>query len=92
VSYHNIVTGFDVTPQVQGENVLVQITPRLSSLSNPTVGVVNFHEYSTTVAVKPGDWIDIGGISGTGHEVRRAILDSSSSDSAEQRTILLKVE
>jgi type II secretory pathway component GspD/PulD (secretin) len=92
VSYHNIVTGFDVVPQAQGDHVLVQITPRLSSLSNPTVGVVNFQEYSATVAVKPGEWIDLGGISGTGHDVRRAILDSGSSERAEQRTILLKID
>jgi hypothetical protein len=92
VSFHNIVTGFDVIPQAQGENVMVQITPRLSNLSNPTIGLVNFQEYATAVIVKPGEWIDIGGISGTGQEVRRAILDSGSSDSSEQRTILLKVD
>jgi len=92
ISFHNIVTGFDVIPQTQGDNVLVQITPRLSSLSNPSVGVVNFQEYSTTVAVRPGEWIDVGGLTGAGAEIRRTILDSSSAHTGEQRNILLKVE
>jgi hypothetical protein len=92
MSFHNIITGFDVIPQAQGDNVMVQITPRLSNLSNPTTGLVNFQEYATAVIVKPGEWIDIGGISGTGQEVRRAILDSGSSQGGEIRQVLLKVE
>jgi hypothetical protein len=92
VSFHDIVTGFDVTPHVQGDNVQLQITPRLSRLTNPTTSLVNFQEYSTTVVVKPGDWVDIGGLSGNGQEVRRAILSSASSHTGERRTILLKVE
>lgn len=92
MSFHNIVTGFDVIPQSQGDNVMVQITPRLSNLSNPTTSLVNFQEYAAAVIVKPGDWIDIGGISGAGQEVRRAILDSGDTQSSEQRTILLKVD
>ena len=92
ISLHDVVTGFDVTPHTQGENVQLQITPRLSRLANPTTGLVNFQEYSTTVVVKPGEWIDIGGLSGNGREIRRAILDSSSTQSGEQRTVLLKVE
>lgn len=92
VSFHNVVTGFDVTPHVQGESILLQIAPRLSSLSNPTTGLVNFQEYSTTVVVKPGDWVDIGGLTGAGDEVRRAILDSAGTQTGERRTIMIKVE
>jgi type II secretory pathway component GspD/PulD (secretin) len=92
ISFQNIVTGFDVTPWVQGENVRLDIAPRLSSLTNPTTGLANFQEYSTTVVVKPGDWVDIGGLSGSGQDVRRAILNSASNQTGEQRTILLKVE
>jgi type II secretory pathway component GspD/PulD (secretin) len=92
VSFHDVITGFDVTPYVQGDNVRLQITPRLSRLTNPTTDLVNFQEYSTTVVVKPGDWVDIGGLSGNGQEVRRAILSSASSHTGERRTILIKVE
>lgn len=92
VSFHNVITGFDVTPHVQGDNVLLQITPRLSSVSNPTTGLVNLQEYSTAVVVKHGDWTDIGGLTGTGDDVRRAILDSAATQTGERRTILLKVE
>jgi len=92
ISLHDVVTGFDVTPHMQGENVQLRITPRLSKLSNPTISLVSFQELSTTVVVKPGEWVDIGGLSGNGREVRRAILDSSSTQTGEQRTVLVKVE
>ncbi len=92
VSFHEIVTGFDVKPQMQGSNVLLQITPRLSRISNPTTQLVDFQQYSTTVVVRPGEWVDIGGITDSGQEIRRAILDSASTQTGERRTVLLKVE
>jgi hypothetical protein len=92
VAYHDIVTGFDVLPRVQGDRIRVEITPRLSSLRDPRTGLVDFQEFSTTVTVKPGEWIDIGGLSGQGAEVRRAILSSASSDANEQRTVMIKVD
>ena len=92
VTLQNVVTGFDVLPQTQGERIRLEITPRLARLENPATGLVSFQEYSTTVVVKPGEWVDIGGLSGAGDEVRRAILDSNATQTGERRTILLKVE
>lgn len=92
VSFNNVVSGFEVTPRAQGDNVLLQITPRLATMSNPATGIINFQEYSTTVVAKPGEWIDLGGLNGSGSEVRRAILDVNNSESGEQRTILIKVD
>jgi hypothetical protein len=92
ISYQHIVSGFDVIARAQRDGVLLEITPRLSSVTNPTTGVVSFQEFSTTVLAKPGDWIDIGGIEGIGSDIRRAILDIARSNSGEQRTVQLKVE
>lgn len=92
VVLQDIVTGFDVMPQVQGRNVLVEITPRLSRLQDPKTGLADFQQYSTSVVVRPGEWIDIGGLSGNGEQVRRAILESGSTQTTERRTVLLKVD
>jgi hypothetical protein len=72
--------------------VQVDITPRLSSLQNPTTGLANFQEYSTSVVVKPGEWIEIGGLSGNGADVRRAILDSRAGATDKRGNVFLKIE
>lgn len=92
VEYQNVVTGFEVLPRVQGERVQLEITPRLSSLADPASGLANFQELRTTVNVRLGEWIDLGGISGAGENVRRAIVESATAGSTEQRSVWLKVE
>ncbi|HLD13748.1 MAG TPA: secretin N-terminal domain-containing protein [Burkholderiales bacterium] len=92
VEYQNVVTGFEVLPRVQGERVQLEITPRLSSLVDPASGLANFQELRTTVNVRLGEWIDLGGISGAGENVRRAIVESATAGSTEQRSVWLKVE
>lgn len=92
VEYQNVVTGFEVLPRVQGERVQLEITPRLSSLADPVSGLANFQELRTTVNVRLGEWIDLAGISGAGENVRRAIVESATAGSTEQRSVWLKVE
>ena len=92
MEYQNVVTGFEVLPRVQGERVQLEITPRLSSLVDPASGLANFQELRTTVNVRLGEWIDLGGISGAGENVRRAIVESATAGSTEQRSVWLKVE
>jgi type II secretory pathway component GspD/PulD (secretin) len=92
IELQDVTTGFDVLPRVRGDQVLLEITPRLSSFANPAVGLVNFSELRTTVMVKRGEWIDLGLLGGTGSEVRRTLLDSASHNESERRTVLLKVE
>src|SRR3989344_5136539 len=42
VEIQDVTTGFDVLPRVRGDRVLVEITPRLSSLRDPATGLVDF--------------------------------------------------
>src|SRR3989344_1745306 len=42
VEIQDVTTGFDVLPRVLGDRVLVEITPRLSSLRDPATGLVDF--------------------------------------------------
>ena len=92
VEYQNVVTGFEVLPRIQGERVQLDITPRLSSLADPASGLANFQELRTTVTVRLGKWIDLGAIEGAGENIRRAIVESATAGSAEQRTVWIKVE
>lgn len=94
VVWQSATTGFDVLPRVRGggEQVVLEITPRLASVDDPSVGLVSLTELATTVTVRRGEWVDIGELGGTGEEVRRAILASGTQRAGERQTILLKVE
>jgi hypothetical protein len=92
VVYQDATTGFDVLPRAQGANVHLEITPRVSSLVDPSIGLVSFQELSTSVTVKPGEWVDLGQLAGRGGEVRRAIAESGTSRENERRTVLIKIE
>lgn len=92
IELQDVTTGFDVLPRVRGDRVLVEITPRLSSLRNPAVGLVDFQELSTAVETKPGEWLDLGEIPGNRDEVHRAILESTATTSGERRTVRIKIE
>jgi hypothetical protein len=92
IELQDVTTGFDVLPRVHGDRVLVEITPRLSSLRNPATGLADFQELSTTVETKLGEWLDLGEILENRGEVHRAILESASTDSGERRAVRLKIE
>jgi type II secretory pathway component GspD/PulD (secretin) len=92
IELQDVTTGFDVLPRMRGDRVLVEITPRLSSLRNPATGLADFQELSTTVETKLGEWLDLGEILGNRGEVERAILESASTTSDERRTVRLKIE
>lgn len=92
VELQDVMTGFEVLPQVHGDRVRLEVTPRLSSLRDPATGLADFHELSTTVEMKLGEWLDLGEILGNRGEVERAILESASTTTNERRTIRLKIE
>ncbi len=92
IELQDVTTGFEVLPQVHGDRVRVEITPRLSSLRNPATGLADFQELTTTVETKLGEWLDLGEILGNRGEVERAILESASTTTDERRTVRLKIE
>jgi hypothetical protein len=42
IELQDVTTGFDVLPRVRGDRVLMEITPRLSTLRNPATGIADF--------------------------------------------------
>jgi type II secretory pathway component GspD/PulD (secretin) len=92
VEYQNVTSGFQVLPRVRGEQVLLEIAPRLASLQDPATGLVNFQELATTVTLKFGDWIDLGAVLGTHDAVSNAILESGTDTATGRWTILVRVE
>lgn len=92
VEFQNITTGFDIVPQLQGELVNLSISPRIVAFETLVSGPTNREIPVMTIAVKLGEWIDLGKIDGNDDEIHRAILESAESTAGERYTILLKVE
>lgn len=61
VVFQNVTTGFVVKPRVVGDVVTVEVAPWMSYQSQQGRGQVVFSEASTTVRLKSGDSIMLGG-------------------------------
>ncbi len=92
VTYRTVSTGFEVLPRVHGDEVDLEITPRLAFLSDQGSQLVTFSELSTRVSVKIGEWVDLGGVLGNASQVGRMILGSSASQSQEQSSLQVRVD
>jgi type II secretory pathway component GspD/PulD (secretin) len=91
VNFQRVETGFEVRPIVAGNNVQVEIVPRISSFDQGE-RVVRLTEASTTVTVLKGQWVTIGGTSTQSNEVFRDILSYGSSSTNSTLSLSLMVE
>ncbi len=91
VNFQRVETGFEVRPIVTGNNVQVEIVPRISSFDKKE-RVVRFTEAATTLTVPKGQWVTIGGTSEQSNEVFRDILSYGSSATNSTLSLSLMVE
>jgi type II secretory pathway component GspD/PulD (secretin) len=91
VNFQRVETGFEVRPIVAGNNVQIEIVPRISSFDKQEQ-VVRLTEAATTVAVPKGQWVTIGGTSEQSNEVFRDILSYGSSSTNSSLSMSLMVE
>lgn len=88
--FRDITTGFAVRPRYIGQQVEVEITPRIASLN--ANGYIDFEELSTIVRVVPRTWLDIGGVMQSRDEVSRAILSGYQDSDQRHNSLLIMVE
>jgi type II secretory pathway component GspD/PulD (secretin) len=91
VNFQRVETGFEVRPIVAGNNVQIEIVPRISSFERGEQ-VVRFTEAATTLTVPKGQWVTIGGSSEQSNEVFRDILSYGSSSTNSTLSLSLMVE
>lgn len=88
--WQEISTGFAVRPRSFGNQVELEITPRIARLN--TQGTIDFEELTTTLRVQLGEWVDIGSTMQNHDEVSRKILGVSSNASSNQSGLTIKVD
>lgn len=86
----DISTGFAVRPRYLGEQVQLEITPRVMRLADR--GVIDFTSLTTVVNVKPGQWFDLAGSMARRDEVSRTILQWDAAGGSQQQTLMIKVD
>lgn len=88
--WQEISTGFAVRPRSIGNQVELEITPRIARLN--TQGTIEFEELTKTLRVQLGEWVDIGSTMQNHDEVSRKILGVSSNASSIQSGLTIKVD
>ena len=92
IGYHNINSGFYVTPKLQADNVVLTISPKFTELSKNEKNVINVQNVSTTVHGRLGEWISIGGINQSINNSDKRNLINKEQYNSEKSNIFVKVE
>jgi len=88
--FHDITTGFEVSPRYIGDEVEVEITPRIATAN--ARGFIDFETLSTRIRVKSGEWFDLGGTMQSRDEVSSAILSSGFNKASGTSALMIKVD
>ncbi len=88
--WREISTGFAVRPRTVGNQVELDITPRIARLNNQ--GFIDFEELTTVVRTTLGNWVDIGGTMQKNDEISRKILGLQNTSSQQNSSLAIKVD
>ena len=88
--WREISTGFAVRPRTVGNEVELEITPRITRPNSQ--GFIDFEELSTIVHTSLGNWVDLGGTMQNRDDVSRKILGLQRSSSQQNLSLMVKVD
>lgn len=92
VEYRDVESGFYVLPRIQGDNVTLLISPKLSRVSPNQAAIFDIQNVETTVSGRLGEWIPVGGVTQHFNDSSKRNLISTKRRGQEQRNVLVKVE
>ena len=76
--FQKVASGYNVRPVLTGDQVQIEITPRINYFDNRGRDQkIFFIEAATTLFAPLGEWVDIGGVMGGHREINRQILADS---------------
>lgn len=92
VSMQGASTGFEVVPRVSGGNVFLDIAPQREQFAPGPSGAIQSERVASTVSGRLGEWIELGGSSGSSTRSDSGILSSRERTASENRRVWVKVE
>lgn len=78
VEWHSVESGFEVTPTIIGDNVILKIVPRIA-YDDREDAVIRFFEAQAELTAPFGQWVEIGGANSQQNELFREILSQRTS-------------
>jgi len=91
IAWRDVGSGFAVQPRLQGERVMLEITPMLESAGS-IAGRIDSRHLSTTVSGRLGEWLPLGGSHREQQGDARQIVSGASLRQREEHRVWLKVE
>ena len=92
IDYHDVSSGFYVTPHTHGQRVTLHIAPQLDSADPKDRGVIDTRRTSTTASGRLGEWIPLGGVNQASSGDDGALLARTRRHDAEVYGVWVKVE
>ena len=92
IEHRNVSSGFYITPNLRGDNVVLTVSPRFAQLNQNEKNVINVQNIDTTVHGKLGEWISIGGIDRSLRASDKRNLINKKQYNEEKSSILIKVD
>jgi hypothetical protein len=90
--YKDVTSGFYALARVQGDSVTLQTSPQREALSSKGNGIVNTSGLVTTVRGRLGEWLELGGTSGSSNDHSSGILYSTRARESDKTSYWVKVE
>jgi type II secretory pathway component GspD/PulD (secretin) len=89
IEYHDVASGFAVTPRVNGSRVVLQIDQQSQHLEG---GAIRSQSLGTEVSGALGEWIELGGVTESEKSRERGLTNGSYATNSDVRTLWVKVE
>ena len=88
----SVLTGFYVLPRVNGNQVILEVSPFKNSLSGSGNNSIDTQSANTTITGRIGEWLLIGGVSEQSSQTQSGILSQGSSESRSETSIWIRAE
>ena len=85
-----VSTGFAVSPRTIGNQVEIEVTPRITNLNSQQA--IDFETLTTVVRVNLGEWVNIGQTMQQRDDVSRKILGSQSGSFEDKSNLSIRVD
>ena len=92
IQYQDVTSGFYALPRVNGDRVVVQISPHRQKLSNLGGGQIDVQQAATTVSGRLGDWMLLGGTTNEADQDQYGTVYSTRSYESNTHSLYLRVE
>lgn len=92
IRYHNVTSGFQVRPQLNGDEVLLFIRPQRASFNRSGDGQYDVSGLQTTVKTKLGEWVELGSTMQQMKSRATGIASSGQASGQQNQRVFVKIE